>query len=428
MACTNLLSLPGEMHIAIVNYVETDDLPSLSRTCRALRHSSITTYLRRLGILRSCRGQHTIQLVGTIPADAVSVLCSTPLFPELHLLCDVSFVVHDSQKLNHFVTKISIVSSVQLVTFVGKPFMDEKAEATSQALSAFLAALSDRCCFAFSLREFLCHSQDTSISVLEQRFILPAISFAKVQLFVANIRHLELSACLFDTESLWAWSLLFSESQSVESLTLTANYGEYYTTAKFDEFLRRLVLPSLRRLRLFGNVLMSAVASFLSRHLFVRDVAVVGQHHLGDLPISTFTISPVILPAVRLRLSNDVVNAFFHAFELPELMTLHIVVGRPAEVNCLSIAFASLSTFRGISTIRLRITFNSYVRSEPPFQGTAIGLLEPFEAGFDMSDELANVERQLSPLVGLQCLEVIFSHRINDRSTIVSFCAHIHLL
>jgi hypothetical protein len=406
MACTNLLSLPGEMHIAIVNYVETDDLPSLSRTCRALRHSSITTYLRRLGILRSCRGQHTIQLVGTIPADAVSVLCSTPLFPELHLLCDV----------------------VQLVTFVGKPFMDEKAEATSQALSAFLAALSDRCCFAFSLREFLCHSQDTSISVLEQRFILPAISFAKVQLFVANIRHLELSACLFDTESLWAWSLLFSESQSVESLTLTANYGEYYTTAKFDEFLRRLVLPSLRRLRLFGNVLMSAVASFLSRHLFVRDVAVVGQHHLGDLPISTFTISPVILPAVRLRLSNDVVNAFFHAFELPELMTLHIVVGRPAEVNCLSIAFASLSTFRGISTIRLRITFNSYVRSEPPFQGTAIGLLEPFEAGFDMSDELANVERQLSPLVGLQCLEVVFSHRINDRSTIVSFCAHIHLL
>jgi hypothetical protein len=372
---------------------EASDLISLSRTCTALRYASILIYLRCTGILHLDGDHHKVRLVGSLPSDAISALCTTPICCRFSLHCDLVNVLQYGQRLQHLCSQSVQIPEVR-VFFSDHGSLLENGPGILASLSTLLTSMAACGCSAFLVEERMGIRSLSSIQFPKMTGDVPP--HQGIHDFAASLHSVELSAAFF--EAPFKLFLAFSMSPSISSLSIWDEAPTDISAHNLHAFLSHLTLPRLSHLVVHPTVPFHVIMKFLSRHprLILVDIG-------GDRPYCPLT-SPsgsaarhelISLSCITsLTVPSTFASLLFKNFELPCLQTLDIWVGMGA-LDTLDAALEAIALHTRLNYLTLKVRF---------------------------CDDVNKCFQRLSPvsLRGLEELEVDIREGLYERTTIVS--------
>jgi hypothetical protein len=390
----NLIRLPNEILLAMLEEADVSDLISLSRTCSTLRCTAILVYLRCTGILCLDGTRHKVRLVGSLPADAISALCTTPVCRRFNLDCDLVNIIRYGQRLRHLCTRSVQIPEIRVFVSEHSSFL-ENGPSVLASLSALLTSMTDCHCSAFLVEERM---GIQSLSAIQFPKMPSYVRLHQgIQGFAASLHCLELSAAFFEAPC--RWFLAFSTSPSIRSLSIWGEASTEISAHNLHTFLSHLALPHLEYLVIHPEVPFCVIIKFLSRHpqLKFLDMG-------GDRPCRPLT-SPSDLTArheltsllciTSLTIPSILVSLLFKNFQVPSLEALDIWVGI-GGLGTLDTALEATALHTRLNHLTLKVRFY---------------------------DDISKCFRRLKPSVslrGLEELEVDVREGLCEPTTVVS--------
>jgi hypothetical protein len=352
---SHLTRLPDEMLLAVLEEAKASDLISLSRTCTSLRYTAILVYLRCTGILRLDGSHHKVCLVGRLPADAISALCTSRVCRRFSLDCDLINVIQYGQRLRHLCTR-----SVQIPEF--RVFLSkdgsllENSPSILTSLSALLTSMTDCHCSSFLVEKRM---GIRSLSALQFPKMSCYIGLHQgIRGFAASLHSLELSAAFFEVSC--RWFLEFSMSPSITSLSIWGDALTEIPAHNLYTFLSHLTLPHLEYLLIHPTVPFHVIMKVLSHHPQLRFVDLGRDHPYSPLTSPsglTAPHGPTGLPCITsLTISSIFVALLFKNFPIPCLEILDIWVGIGA-LDTLDTALEAIALHIRLDSLILKVRF-----------------------------------------------------------------------
>jgi hypothetical protein len=351
-----LFSMPDEMILEIAEFADTDDLPALALTCPRAWQIVAPLYLQRLEVLKPRGHWHAIQLVGELPPDAISTLCSMTHVESCSLDIDLQYVIEHGRQLRCFLSSISRILDVRIFIYDEHSLFESKSEELAYVIGTFLAAFTDRQCIELSICQGINYPTRP-----EYEPVFPRITaaqwrkFAGISDLASTVERVDFLMDMFQSPDTANVALAFAHSPSITHLGLHSS--NRFAPWLFSDVLPHFRLPALKVVSIFGPLMMSDLANFLDHHTTLKRV----QLCCASLtpPHDEPEIEGHVVTSVKaVGLSTHYVPAFFRSFRLPHLRDLSLTMPFCTVTGLQSLNHAlNMISILDVSAPRLTVRF-----------------------------------------------------------------------